>query len=96
MPNDILLDENFEPQIKDGDFIIGESTYQHQKTLLFAEKGEFKSNPTTGVGTRKYLETSKPDEFAREIRLEFFADGMQVNSLKVDENLAITIDAIYK
>lgn len=96
MPKDILLDDNFEPLFKDGDFVVDESTFQHQKILLYTEKGEFKSNPKTGVGSRKYLETSKTDEYAREIRLEFIADGMQVNSLKITENLEINIDAQYK
>lgn len=95
MPNDILLDENFFPIITNGDFTIGESTYQHQKMLLLADKGEFKANPTTGVGSRRYLESYKSDDYAREIRLEFMADGMSVNSLKIGDNLEITIDAQY-
>lgn len=96
MPNDILLNENFDASIKDGDFETSESTQQHQKILLFADKGQFKSSPTTGVGTRRYLESSKPDDLAREIRLEFIADGMMVNTLKIDDNLQINIGARYR
>lgn len=47
MPVDILLDENFELQFADGDFAFGESTYEHQKTLLLADKGEIKLFPKT-------------------------------------------------
>jgi hypothetical protein len=96
MPNDILLDENFELQISSGDLSVGESTYQHQKILIFADKGQFKSSPKIGVGSRRYLETSKPDELAREIRLEFYGDGMDVKTLKIEDNLEIKIDAEYK
>ena len=96
MPKDILLDENFDLQIANGDLVVGESTYQHQKILLFADKGQFKQNPTIGVGSRRYLETSKPDEFAREIRLEFYGDGMDVKTVSIDDNLEIKIDAEYK
>lgn len=96
MPQDILLDENFDLQIANGDLVVGESTYQHQKILIFADKGQFKANPTIGVGSRRYLETSKPDELAREIRLEFYGDGMDVKTLSIADNLEIKIDAEYK
>lgn len=95
MPNDILLDENFDIIIDNNSFAIGESTYQHQKILIFADKGQFKSDPTCGVGSRRFLESSRPDDFAREIRQEFMKDGMSIRSLKIAENLEINIDAIY-
>lgn len=96
MPNDILLDENFNPIITNGDFTVGESTYQHQKMLLFADKGQFKAEPLVGVGSRRFLETSKQDDFAREIREQFSADGMILKTLQIKENLEINIDAQYK
>jgi len=96
MPNDLLLDENFEMTIKDGDFVIGESTYQHQKILLFGDKGQFKADPTIGIGSRRYLESHRVDDFAREIRQEFIKDGMTIRSLKVGQDLEINIDAIYQ
>ncbi|MEI7486868.1 MAG: hypothetical protein WCJ72_05570 [Chryseobacterium sp.] len=95
MPNDILLDENFNVITKNGDFAVGESTYQHQKILIFADKGQFKSDPTSGVGSRRFLESPKTDDFAREIRQEFVKDGISIRTLKIDENLEVTIDAIY-
>lgn len=95
MPKDILLDENFNPIITNGDFTIGESTYQHQKMLLFANKGQFKADPLVGVGSRRFLESSKHNDFAREIRQQFSADGMIVKTLQINENLEINIDAQY-
>lgn len=95
MPTDILLDENFDLQIVNGDFAVGESTYQHQACLLMASKGEYKANPTTGVNSKKYLESERPDNYAREIRQEFVADGMKVNSINISENLELTVDAKY-
>lgn len=96
MPNDILLDENFNPVITNGDFTIGDSTYQNQKILIFADKGQFKADPLAGVGSRRFLETSKHDDFAREIRQQFSADGMIIRALQINENLEITIDAQYR
>ncbi|MFC3158992.1 hypothetical protein SAMN05443633_107150 [Chryseobacterium arachidis] len=95
MPIDILLNENFELQIAEGDFVSGESTYEHQRTLLLADKGEIKLFPKNGVGVRRYLEHEAPDELAREIRQEFYADGMTVNEIKIGEDLEINIDADY-
>ncbi|MCT3661040.1 hypothetical protein HZR00_00735 [Elizabethkingia anophelis] len=96
MPQDILFNPDYSLKIENGDFVIGESTYQHQRDLLFADKGEFKESPTIGVGSRRYLESEKPSELAREIRLEFIADRMDVNAINIDDNLEISIDAAYR
>lgn len=95
MPKDILLTKDFDLQIVNGDFVVAESTYQHQACLLMAEKGEYKQYPTIGVASKRYLESERPDNYAREIRQEFSADGMQVNSINIAENLELTIDAKY-
>lgn len=85
-----------EPQIVDGDFVIEESTYQHQQILLLAEKGDLKQFPTSGVASKRYLESERPDNYARAIRQEFVADGMEVTEIIFSENLEISIDAKYK
>ncbi|WP_234111687.1 hypothetical protein [Chryseobacterium sp. R2A-55] len=96
MPNDIILDENFDLQIANGDLVVGESTYQHQRILIFAEKGEFKQYPKVGVGSKHYLESERPDNFAREIRQQFIADGMNVKQIKIGDNLELNIDSDYE
>jgi hypothetical protein len=93
---DILLDSTLDLQIIDGDFVIGESTVQNQKLLIFSDKGTFKENPMRGVGTRRYLEDENTDALAREIRQEFSLDGMTVNKIVIKEDSTIEIDAFYK
>ena len=95
MPKDIILTENLDLKIVNGDFVLGESTAQHQKILILSDKGEYKENPMRGVGARRYLEDGKPDTLAREIRQEFVADGMKVNAIKIGENGTIEGDAFY-
>ena len=95
MPKDIVLNDNNDLLINNGDFVVGESTYQHQKHLLLAEKGDYKQFPTAGVASKKYLERESPDEYARAIRQEFVADGMNVTTLTILENLELSIDAEY-
>lgn len=95
MPKDIVLNDNNDLLINNGDFVQSESTYQHQKHLLLAEKGDYKQFPTAGVASKKYLERESPDEYARAIRQEFVADGMNVKTLTILENLELSIDAEY-
>ncbi|WP_291122798.1 hypothetical protein [Flavobacterium sp. UBA6046] len=92
---DILLDDTLDLQIVDGDFVIGESTAQHQKLLILADKGEFKDVPMRGVGARRFLEDSDPSNLAREIRTEFVADGMTVSKIQIASDLTIQVDANY-
>lgn len=92
---DILLDEYLDIDFKSGDFIIGESTAQHQKLLLLSEKGEWKESPKRGIGAKRFIEDHQPDNFAREVRQEFSADGMSVKSVQVGNNFTINIEAYY-
>lgn len=84
MPNDILLDENFDLLIENGDFVIDESTDQHQKLLLYSGKGDYKQYPTRCVGAIRFLEESNGEELAREIDVDFNKDGMTVNEINLD------------
>lgn len=81
--------------IIDGDLAVDESTAQHQKILILADKGEFKEVPMRCVGARRYLEDHAPDSLAREIRTEFAADGMTVNKIQIASDLTIQVDANY-
>lgn len=91
----IILNDDLTLKIANGSMVIGDTTYQNQKILLLAEKGEFKSRPMRGVGTKRFLESSQPDELAREIRTEFIADGMTVNSIRIPQTGQLSIDAEY-
>jgi hypothetical protein len=91
----IILNENLRLQLQNGSLVIGDTTYQNQKLLLLAEKGEFKFRPMRGVGAKRFIETSKGDELAREIRTEFITDGMTVNSIKIDSPGELIVDANY-
>ncbi len=96
MPQDLLLDDNLDLQFENGDFVLVESTEQHQKVLLLSDKCEFKEVPMRGVGTRRFLEEHTPDNLAREIRQEFTIDGMQVQEIKMEADLNIQVSAYYK
>jgi len=95
---DIMLDENEDLLFKDGDFVIGDATLQHQRHLLKCEKGNIKSEPLTGVGIRNFLlddEVNAP-ELKKEIQREFEADGMKIRKLKINELSNCEIEADYE
>lgn len=94
---DIKLNSNYEPLVKKGDFVIEESTQQHQEFLLIANKGQFRQFPVTGVGINNFLlDESDPEELRLEIYKQFELDGMQVNEIDISDLSNIFIDATYK
>ena len=82
--------------ISAGDFVMAESTAEHQKELLLNNKGDYKQNPAVGVGVLNYMDDD--DGFTaltRQIAQQFAADGMQVNSVVLQSNGTIKTDAYY-
>lgn len=95
MPNDYLIDyTNGTLPIVNGDFVMGESTVQHQRRLLKAQPGEYKQHLLTGVGIDNSLDDENPDNLIRETRRQFVQDGMTVDTLLITEN-GIAADAHY-
>lgn len=80
---DYLLDENGDLRIENGDFVVGESTYMHQRKLLKTAPGEYKANPTIGVDAESYID-GKKGNISRAITQQFMQDGMEVKDLTVN------------
>ncbi|WP_187477852.1 oxidase [Amniculibacterium sp. G2-70] len=79
MRKDILLNEQNEILIVDGDFVIGQSDQQHVKHIVEAFKGEYKSNPLVGFGVINYLKRDEmiESEFKRDLKIQLTSDGYQ-------------------
>lgn len=93
--NDLLLDDADDLQINDGDFVIGDATLQHQRHIIIAQKGEYKEHPEIGVGIDNALLDENPKALLTQIRRNFEYDGMRVNTLQINTNGTITVDAPY-
>lgn len=91
----IQIDSNNDLLVKAGHLVIGDTTAQNQKLLLYAEKGEIKENPIRGVGIRRFVESAEDGGLAREIRKDFALDGMTVNAISINIP-TIQIDADYE
>jgi hypothetical protein len=93
---DILTDSIGDLLIENGDLVTGYSDLQHQEHLLLAQKGDFKEQPTVGVGIENFLNSSDVDEFLSEVKSEFIKDAMAVTKLDFDEATGnLNYDANY-
>ena len=92
---DIGLDAGEDLSVVSGDFLCAESTAQHQRQLILNNKGDFKQNPTIGVGAFDYMNDENYQELMRAISIEFTRDGMDVQSVVLSQAGIVTTDAIY-
>lgn len=73
---DILLDENENLIIRNGDFVIGNSDIQHTRHIVKINKGEHKQSPTIGFGINNYLQSTISDQrFKRDLKVALAQDG---------------------
>lgn len=92
---DIILTTDLDLQVVNGDLVTGDSLKQAQQLLLGTNKGEWKQNPTMGVGVVNYLETASMSELSREIREQFTKDGMKVSSVNIS-GTTLNVEAEWK
>lgn len=64
-----------------GDLLVAESTCQHQRDLLYSDKGHIRQKPEAGVGAVNYIMDNDPEGLLRATRKEFTADGMKVRKV---------------
>ena len=94
---DILLDTNNDLLIVNNDFVIGESSGQHQELLLITEKGQIKEKPEATVGVIDYINDDEIEDMKFEIRKKFEDDGMDFKKINYNETTGdLTYDATYK
>ncbi|MDE3185287.1 MAG: oxidase [Bacteroidota bacterium] len=92
---DLIIDENFELAVNNGDFIVDTSDVQQQNLLLISDKGDWKEFPTRCVGVQRWLSDDEPEDLLAEIKKEFQRDGMKVNDLTLTDDKILNIDASY-
>ncbi|MGI6341373.1 MAG: hypothetical protein ACOXZ9_10710 [Bacteroidales bacterium] len=92
--NDILLNDEYDLDVSNGDFICGDALNQRQALLLGTAEGEWKQSPIAGVGLWNYLLDEDYAEVLKKIREQFKADGFVVSSLIIEGN-EIKIKANY-
>ncbi|MDB0600686.1 hypothetical protein PL373_05915 [Tenacibaculum maritimum] len=95
---DFKLDDTGDIETKNGDFVVlNNATNQHQKHLIFFEKGEIKENLLVGVGIQSFLlDDADGGKLLHEVQNQFEKDGMKIERLTIDQNYNIEYKAKYK
>jgi hypothetical protein len=96
MPQDILLDDNWDLAEENGDLVVDDATAQHKGIILLAQKGEIRQFPFVGVGIRDYILDDDLGDLAQAIQKQFELDGMTIDRLEVFNNGNIEEKAYYE
>jgi len=84
---DILLDDDNNWKVENGDFVVGLSDEQHVGLLMVSAKGSYREAPAIGVDLTKWIgkQNNNISGLEREIMVQLEADGYKVTELKIDE-----------
>lgn len=82
---DILVDENNELKIINGDFSIGDSASQSVEQILISRRGDWKESPQVGCDIQRSKNGVIGRFLERNIRVQLEADGFSVEKLRVTE-----------
>ncbi|WP_438710867.1 hypothetical protein ACSTS3_19710 [Aquimarina muelleri] len=83
MEQDIVLDDNDDLIIEDGDFKLGESLTQDVGIILRLNQGELKSDPLLGASIIRLVNSSiDDDELQTRIKLHLQRDGKDYEDIK--------------
>jgi len=76
MAKDILLDDNYDLLVQDGDFVVGESEAQEMALILMSSPGEWKASPLTGFGwIRRIKGEFIVEDLQKELKTQLDLDG---------------------
>lgn len=90
---DILLTEDNDLRIENGDFVVGFADMQHVDHILKAHPGEYKEHPQIGVGVQKYLKTTGQEQkLKRELRIQLAYDGYNNPKISLSDTFNLEID----
>jgi hypothetical protein len=83
MENDILLDENGDLAIANGDFVIGDATDQEVEAVLTFNPGDLKEDPIFGPGLIRLIKSNvSAIEIKQIIKFQLKRDGKSYEKLK--------------
>lgn len=83
MARDILLDENFDLLIKNGDFVMGDSEAQEVGIILGISTGELKSDPLVGANLIEFIRGgASKDKIENRVRTQLELDEKDYDEIK--------------
>ncbi len=92
---DILLDDDNDIMVVNGDLFVGESDEQHIGHIIKAAKGEYKQHPLCGSDSVKDLSATFNYAILNKIKLQLKADGFSnVNISYINEEIIIDAERL--
>ncbi|MEH0154683.1 hypothetical protein V6R21_19070 [Limibacter armeniacum] len=89
---DILLDEDHNPQIINGDFVVGESDEQHIELLMQSAKGDWRESPVLGVEAINHREGNSKISLKRDIERNLELDGYLGVDIDILDDFSVIIN----
>ncbi len=83
--NDIRLTNNYDLDIKKGDFVIAPSEERHVELLLISFQGEWKESPLSGCNIQEAQNGKINRMLDRHIRVQLEADGFELEEMNLSE-----------
>ncbi|EKB58400.1 hypothetical protein [Bergeyella zoohelcum] len=83
---DSTLNQNYDVQIENGDFIVSDSQNQSIELLLSSAQGEWKESPLTGANLHKAKHGKIDRDLYRHIGVQLKADGFNATKLQITTN----------
>lgn len=91
---DLILDENNDLKITDGDWAIEQSDDQNIETILKVEKGQIYETLLIGYGIyRRLFGPFRKNQERKDIRQELRKDEYNVVQLDINDDFEIFVDA---
>ena len=88
MEKDIILDDNMDLKIVDGDFVVDHSLTQEVSMLLMLNKGDLKSDPILGTNLIQKIKQKVSKVVIKQvIDINLTRDGKDFNDLEKFINL---------
>lgn len=79
---DFLVNEDGEPIIQNGDFVIGESNIQHIQDILLAAPGHYNTAPTLGPNLMAFNDSEMDDALKNEM-IRIIALSLSIDKYKL-------------
>lgn len=86
MPQDILLDENKNLKVENGDLVIGDATQQNIIAIVTGSQGEVRSSPVLGTNPKRFLKATSLTALEENVRRQLRLDGATIERVSVDPN----------
>jgi len=90
---DLLLDEDLDLKIINGDFVLADTEVQDMELLISSNKGAWKEHPTTGVGVVQLIKSRATEvRIKRDINEQLTLDGFKNIDVDIDYP-SVNVDA---